>query len=164
MKCNACWAGGISTPRCWACGDCVPSDIKVENNMQRRELLQKLISAAVAAGLLGAWSAVSAHPHACERDDAEDLEAFQWKLQRRAMKDSSEQSTPMFLALENLALAPDQPEFVPGPFNQELAARFERYVNLLLEYKPQPDESDVAALVELLAEQELVPVNAGMCV
>jgi hypothetical protein len=131
--------------------------------MQRRELLQKVITAAIAAGIPGLWSSAWAHPHPCEVEAAENLELFKWKMQQRAARDSSEQSTPMFLALENLDAPAGQAAYIPDSFNQELFVSFERYVDLLLQYKPEPDESDVAVLIEMLAARELVPVNAELC-
>lgn len=69
----------------------------------------------------------------------------------------------MFLGLENLVETPGQQHFVAGQMNKELTAKFERLADLLLQYKPEPDESDVAALIVLMAEQELVPEAARFC-
>lgn len=131
--------------------------------MQRRELLESMINTALALGLLGHGAGLQAHPHICETDAAESTEALQWQLQRWARRDTSEQSAPMFLGLENLAASDPLQSYVPDQLNQQLAAKFERYADLLLQFKPEADENDVAALVVLLAEQELVPEAARLC-
>lgn len=132
--------------------------------MQRRELLEMLVSAALAAGVLGRAAGVQAHPHACDERAKDDAATLRQRLEYWARYDGSELGVPMLLGLENLAAAAGQPPRIPGALNQQLAAQFERYVNLLLQYKPEPEESDVAALLVLMAEQGLIPDAARSCV
>lgn len=132
--------------------------------MQRRELLEKMISTAVAMGLVSSCSLAFAHPADPKTEDsAETVRWLEHHLRALAARDSSEQSTPMFLALENLSTgAPANVSPVPGE-NAELLARFERYVDLLLQFKTNPDESDAVALVVLMAQRELVPDVLEFC-
>jgi len=134
--------------------------------MQRRELLERMISAALAAALLAPLSLAAADSTVSKSESSSlTAKALERQLRYLAMRDSSEQSTPMFLALENLAVDTDTgnrtpgeyPEQFPHPLNKELTAKFEYYADLLLKYKSQPNESDAVELIVLMASQELVP-------
>ncbi len=143
--------------------------------MQRRELLEKLLNTALAMGLLTPLSLAAADANtpaaAPEPESGDAAESAQWleqELRQLAALDSSEQSVPMFLALENLTadtaaatLAATNPD--DGPVNTRLMATFERYADLLLQLKSHPDESDAVALIVLMARQELLPVSAQIC-
>ena len=132
--------------------------------MQRRELIQKVLSAAAVAGLLGPLSLTSTTAHECNSAGLHDsAESLRRSLKRMATLDSSEQGIPMLLTLENLAADPTGAKFVPGAFNVEVVEKLERYVDLLLQYKPEPEESDVAALIVLIAKADLLPTDAGVC-
>lgn len=72
--------------------------------MQRWELLEKMISTVLAAGLLTPLSlAAEGSAGVGFENSSETPQSLERQLARRV---SSEQSTPMFLALENLAPEP----------------------------------------------------------
>jgi hypothetical protein len=132
--------------------------------MQRRELIQKVLSAAAAAGLLGPLSLTSASAHECTSAGLHDsAESLRRGLKRMAMLDSSEQGIPMLLTLENLAADSTVTKFLPDAFNAEVVEKLGHYVDLLLQHKPEPEESDVAALIVLIAAADLLPADAGVC-
>lgn len=132
--------------------------------MQRRELLEKMISTAIAMGLASPGLLASAQAsEAAAEGPKETARWLERELRLLAAKDSSEQSTPMFLALENLATDASPGTAAISHSNPELVAQFEHYADLLLQYKSNPDESDAVALIELMAGQELVPDTAAVC-
>ena len=68
----------------------------------------------------------------------------------------SEEGIPMFLACENLSanhklLAPVAP---PSSLNKKVASAFQRYVNEWQHLHPEAPASDVAKIVEVLADQD----------
>jgi hypothetical protein len=133
--------------------------------MQRRELLQKLLDTALAMGLLAPLSLAAAHAQSTAAGTAALPETASWlehQLRQLAALDSSEQSVPMFLALENLADGAAAPP-AAASLNPELLAQFERYADLLLQFKPNADENDAVSLVVLIARQGLVPGSMEMC-
>lgn len=132
--------------------------------MQRRELLEMMINTALALGLLGRGASVQAHPHPCAANDECDAVSLRQKLRHWARYDGSELGVPMVLGLENLAAPGQQAPRTPDEFNRRLAGQFEHLVDLLLQFKPAPDESDVAALLVLMAESGLIPDAARSCV
>lgn len=132
--------------------------------MQRRELLEKMISTALVAGLLTPLSlAAEGSAGVGPESSSETPQSLERQLRQLARRDSSEQSTPMFLALENLASQTAVVTPPPGQLNAELAAKFEHYADLLLQYKSSADESDAVALIVLMARQQLVPGAMEEC-
>jgi len=135
--------------------------------MQRRELLEKLLDTALAMGLLAPLGLAVAHAQpVSEASPATDLETATWldhQLRQLAALDSSEQSVPMFLALENLADGPAAAPAAGAALNPELLAQFERYADLLLQFKPNANENDAVSLLVLMARQGLVPGSMEMC-
>jgi hypothetical protein len=135
--------------------------------MQRRELLEKLLDTALAMGLLAPLGLAVAHAQpAPEAPPAAESETAAWlehQLRQLAALDSSEQSVPMFLALEDLADGAAAAPPAATSLNPELLAQFERYADLLLQFKPNADENDAVSLVVLMARQGLVPGSAEMC-
>lgn len=130
--------------------------------MNRRDLLEELVKAAIAAGLLSPWSLISAQPqNACEEVPPDTPASLKRQLQRLAARDDSEQSTSMYLALENLSGSSGSVAYVPDKLNQALLQKFEHYVDLLLQFKSEPEEGDAVALIELMAAEELLPREAG---
>lgn len=140
--------------------------------MQRRELLGSMLNTALAMGLLTPLSLAAANGNVATAGDAAGAgpdyapETAQWleqQLRELAARDSSEQSVPMFLALEDLAPHGSAASLANGSLNPELTARFEHYADLLLQFKSNPDESDAVGLIVLMARRGLVPGWAEMC-
>lgn len=131
--------------------------------MQRRELLERMISTAMAMGLISSGSLAAANT--AGSGSASPAGTARWLesgLRQLAAKDSSEQGVPMLLALENLANSP-APAMAESAMNRELVAKFERYADLLLQYKSAPDENDAVALVVLMAAEDLLPETMALC-
>ena len=66
----------------------------------------------------------------------------------------SEEGIPMFLACENLAAKHTASERVPSALNQKVASAFHRYTDEWHHIHPQAPASDVAKIVEVLADQD----------
>lgn len=132
--------------------------------MQRRELLETMVHTALALGLLGHGASLRAHPHECAAQEEGDAASLRQQLQYWARYDGSELGVPMVLGLENLNPPAAQADRAADALNEKLTAQFEHYVDLLLQLKPEPDESDVAALLVLLAEHALIPDAVRSCV
>jgi hypothetical protein len=85
-------------------------------------------------------------------------EKLQAELNMLAQRVYSEEGIPMFLACENLA--GDQPKSRvqqgSSPMNQKVVAAFHRYAAEWQRIHPDAKESDVAKIVELLANRDFV--------
>ncbi len=83
---------------------------------------------------------------------AEDLRR---EFERMEMRYYTQEGVAVFLACENLA----DPEsalsgFEPGPLNAEIESQLLDHANMLLSSGDEPPETDVAQIVQLLAERD----------
>ncbi len=129
----------------------------------------------IGGALLAAWALLSWAPSRRRRivderhdntgtvtPDLQDADQLLQDLSRLAARDYSEEGIAVFLACENLAAAKDkktEPAFVPSALNEQLAGEFNRYVRLLPQLRPEVTEADLATLVELLADRNLVAAS-----
>jgi hypothetical protein len=112
--------------------------------IDRRFTLKALLM--MAAGCLAGAARAAADPAA---------EQLQNALSRLQVKADAEDSTPVFLAGENLA-RDDLAGYTPDTLNRQLAAAYRDYAALLPGLERDATEYDAALLVVVLAERDFL--------
>ncbi len=98
---------------------------------------------------------ISLSAFAAERVNTVD-DAMRADLARLGGHAYSEEGIPMFLACENLAASQTSPDraLLPSALNKKVASAFHRYAAEWQRIHPEAPATDVAKIVELLADRD----------
>ena len=84
------------------------------------------------------------------------------EFERMEMRYYTQEGVAVFLACENLAdTDSDSYGYEPGPLNAEIESQLLDHANILLASDVEPPESDVAQIVQLLAERDFYGLPLG---